>query len=253
MNRILLNCDMGESFGAWQMGADALAMPLIDQANLACGFHAGDPLIMQQSVLLAREHGVSIGAHPSYPDLQGFGRRHLACSAEEVEALVLYQLGALDAFCRAAGTQIDYVKPHGALYNDLLQRDDLLQAVLRACSRYRAGLPLMLLARGGQHAGEGNVRERRLAEAAGVPLLREAFADRAYLADGSLAPRRLPGAVHHQAERIVEQALAIARGEPFAALDGSWLRLEADSLCVHGDNAESLAVLRRLRAQLDSL
>ena len=253
MNRILLNCDMGESFGAWQMGDDALAMPLIDQANLACGFHAGDPLIMQQSVLLAREHGVSIGAHPSYPDLQGFGRRHLACSAEEVEALVLYQLGALDAFCRAAGTQIDYVKPHGALYNDLLQRDDLLQAVLRACSRYRAGLPLMLLARGGQHAGEGNVRERRLAEAAGAPLLREAFADRAYLADGSLAPRRLPGAVHQQAERILEQALAIARGEPFAALDGSWLRLEADSLCVHGDNAESLAVLRRLRAQLDSL
>lgn len=244
---------MGESFGAWQMGDDALAMPLIDQANLACGFHAGDPLIMQQSVLLAREHGVSIGAHPSYPDLQGFGRRHLACSAEEVEALVLYQLGALDAFCRAAGTQIDYVKPHGALYNDLLQRDDLLQAVLRACARYRAGLPLMLLARGGQHAGEGNVRERRLAEAAGVPLLREAFADRAYLADGSLAPRRLPGAVHQQAERILEQALAIARGEPFAALDGSWLRLEADSLCVHGDNAESLAVLRRLRAQLDSL
>jgi len=253
MNRILLNCDMGESFGAWQMGDDALAMPLIDQANLACGFHAGDPLIIQQSVLLAREHGVSIGAHPSYPDLQGFGRRHLACSAEEVEALVLYQLGALDAFCRAAGTQIDYVKPHGALYNDLLQRDDLLQAVLRSCSRYRAGLPLMLLARGGQHAGEGNVRERELAEAAGVPLLREAFADRAYLADGSLAPRRLPGAVHHQAERILEQALAIARGEPFAALDGSWLRLEADSLCVHGDNAESLAVLRRLRAQLDSL
>lgn len=253
MNRILLNCDMGESFGAWQMGDDALAMPLIDQANLACGFHAGDPLIMQQSVLLAREHGVSIGAHPSYPDLQGFGRRHLACSAEEVEALVLYQLGALDAFCRAAGTQIDYVKPHGALYNDLLQRDDLLQAVLRACARYRAGLPLMLLARGGQHAGEGNVREWRLAEAAGVPLLREAFADRAYLADGSLAPRRLVGAVHQQAERILEQALAIARGEPFAALDGSWLRLEADSLCVHGDNAESLAVLRRLRAQLDSL
>ncbi len=244
---------MGESFGAWQMGDDALAMPLIDQANLACGFHAGDPLIIQQSVLLAREHGVSIGAHPSYPDLQGFGRRHLACSAEEVEALLLYQLGALDAFCRAAGTQIDYVKPHGALYNDLLQRDDLLQAVLRACSRYRAGLPLMLLARGGQHAGEGNVRERRLAEAAGVPLLREAFADRAYLADGSLAPRRLPGAVHHQAERILEQALAIARGEPFAALDGSLLCLEADSLCVHGDNAESLAVLRRLRAQLDSL
>ena len=146
MNRILLNCDMGESFGAWQMGDDALAMPLIDQANLACGFHAGDPLIMQQSILLAREHGVSIGAHPSYPDLQGFGRRHLACSAEEVEALVLYQLGALDAFCRAAGTQIDYVKPHGAMYNDMMANPAQLRAVIQAVAAYDASLPLMLMA-----------------------------------------------------------------------------------------------------------
>lgn len=146
MNRILLNCDMGESFGAWQMGDDAHAMPLVDQANLACGFHAGDPLTIQRSVALAVRHGVSIGAHPAYPDLQGFGRRHLACSAEEVQALVLYQLGALDAFCRAAGTQLAYVKPHGALYNDLLRSDELFEAVLAACARYRPGLPLMVLA-----------------------------------------------------------------------------------------------------------
>ncbi|SIS23195.1 UPF0271 protein [Aquipseudomonas alcaligenes] len=248
MNRpILLNCDMGESFGAWRMGDDEHAMPLIDQANLACGFHAGDPLIMQRSVTLAVQHGVSIGAHPSYPDLQGFGRRHLSCSAEEVSALVLYQLGALDAFCRAAGTQLAYVKPHGALYNDLVRDDALLIAVLSACARYREGLPLMVLARA------DNDRERRLAKAVGVPLLFEAFADRAYLADGQLAPRRLAGAVHHEPQRILDQALAIAAGEPFADLDGKPLRLQADSLCVHGDNAESLAVLRRLRAQLDAL
>ena len=238
---------MGESFGAWRMGDDEHAMPLIDQANLACGFHAGDPLIMQRSVLLARQHGVAIGAHPSYPDLQGFGRRHLSCTPDEVMALVLYQLGALDAFCRAAGAQVAYVKPHGALYNDLVRDDALMIAVLTACARYREGLPLMVLAQA------DNDRERRLAKAVGVPLLFEAFADRAYLADGQLAPRRLAGAVHHEPQRILDQALAIAAGEPFADLDGKPLRLQADSLCVHGDNAESLAVLRRLRAQLDAL
>ena len=246
MNRILLNCDMGESFGAWQIGDDAHAMPLVDQANLACGFHAGDPLTMQRSVALAVRHGVSIGAHPAYPDLQGFGRRHLACSAEEVQALVLYQLGALEAFCRAAGTQLAYVKPHGALYHDLLRSDELFDAVLAACARYRPGLPLMVLALADNH------RERRLASTAGVPLLFEAFADRAYQADGQLVPRRLAGAVHQQTERIFAQAQAIAGAQAFADIDGRPLRLHADSLCVHGDNPESLAVLRRLRALLDA-
>ncbi|MBB3102051.1 5-oxoprolinase subunit PxpA [Azomonas macrocytogenes] len=244
--RILLNCDMGESFGAWVMGNDEHAMPLVDQANLACGFHAGDPLIMQRSVALAVRHGVAVGAHPAYPDLVGFGRRHLACSPDEVKAQVLYQLGALDAFCRAAGTQVDYVKPHGALYNDLVRDDALLEAVLEACAAYRPGLPLMVLAR------VDNGRERRLATAAGVPLWFEAFADRAYQADGQLVARHQAGAVHHDPQRIVEQAVAIACGEPFADCDGQPLRLTADSLCVHGDNAESLAVLERLRAALDS-
>lgn len=242
---ILLNCDMGESFGAWTMGNDALAMPLIDQANLACGFHAGDPLTIARSVALAVQYGVSIGAHPAYPDLAGFGRRHLDCTAEEVRALVLYQLGALDAFCRAAGTRVDYVKPHGALYNDLVTDYALLGAVLGACAAFRPDLPLMVLALA------DNGCEQRLAEAAGVPLLFEAFADRAYLADGSLAPRRQEGAVHHDPERILAQGLAIARGEPFPDITGRPLRLHADSLCVHGDNAQSLAVLRRLRAALD--
>lgn len=246
MNRLLLNCDMGESFGAWTLGDDAHAMPLVDQANLACGFHAADPLTMQRTVALAVQHGVSIGAHPAYPDLQGFGRRHLACSVEEVFALVLYQLGALEAFCQAAGTQLAYVKPHGALYNDLVTDDALLGAVLGACAAFRPGLPLMVLALA------DNERERRLAQPLGVPLLFEAFADRAYQADGRLLPRRLAGAVHQDPERILGQALAIAQGEAFADIDGKPLRLRADSLCVHGDNAESLAVLRRLRAMLDA-
>ena len=246
MNTILLNCDMGESFGAWQMGDDAHAMPLIDQANLACGFHAGDPLTMQRSVALAVQHGVQIGAHPSYPDLQGFGRRHLRCSAEEVTALVLYQLGALEGFCRVAGSQLSYVKAHGALYNDLLSSDALLIAVLQACAQFRRDLPLLVLARG------DNARERRLAAEVGVPLLVEAFADRAYLADGTLAPRSQPGALHSDSQQILAQALAIAHGQPFAALDGTALQLRADSLCVHGDHPQSLAVLRRLRAALDA-
>ena len=242
---ILLNCDMGESFGAWQMGDDASVMPLIDQANLACGFHAGDPLTMQRSVALALQHAVQIGAHPSYPDLQGFGRRHLRCSAEEVEALLLYQLGALDAFCRAGGARLAYVKPHGALYHDLLSDDALLAAALRACAGYRQGLPLMVQARG------DNRREQHLAKAAGVPLLFEAFADRAYLPDGCLVPRSQPNAVHDEAQQTIAQGLAIARGEPFADCNGDNLQLRADSLCVHGDNPQALAVLRRLRALLD--
>ncbi|GAC1032102.1 LamB/YcsF family protein [Pseudomonas sp. No.21] len=246
-NRILLNCDMGESFGAWAMGDDEHAMPLVDQANLACGFHASDPMTMLRTVELAVDHDVTIGAHPAYPDLVGFGRRRMELPPDEVRALVLYQIGALDAFCRASGTQVAYVKPHGALYNDLVRNDALLEAVLDACASYRKGLPLMVLALA------DNRRELRLADAADVPLMFEAFADRAYLSDGQLAPRRLEGAVHHDPERIIAQAVAIARGEAFVDIDGKPLQLVADSLCVHGDNPGSLAVLRRLRAHLDAL
>lgn len=241
---VLLNCDMGESFGAWRLGFDEEVMPLIDQANLACGFHAGDPVSIQRSVALAVAHGVRVGAHPAYPDLAGFGRRHLSCSPEEVQAMVLYQIGALDAFCRALGTEVAYVKPHGALYNDMVTTDALLEAVLAACAAYRSGLPLMVLAQA------DNRRERRLAEALGVPLLFEAFADRAYQADGHLLPRRLVGAVHQDSQRILSQGLAIARGQSFPDCNGNRLHLKADSLCVHGDNPEALTVLRQLRVAL---
>ncbi|MFU1921656.1 5-oxoprolinase subunit PxpA, partial [Klebsiella pneumoniae] len=151
-----------ESFGAWRMGLDAEVMPLIDCANIACGFHAGDPGTMRRTVALAGEHGVRIGAHPAYPDLSGFGRRSLACSAEEVHAMVLYQIGALDAFCRSLGTQVAYVKPHGALYQDMMRDPAILAAVLRALAAYDRTLPLMLMGTG------DNTAARALREAHGI-------------------------------------------------------------------------------------
>ncbi|MFC3608062.1 5-oxoprolinase subunit PxpA [Stutzerimonas tarimensis] len=244
MNRPLLNCDMGESLGAWRMGADEAVMPHVDCANIACGFHASDPGTMRRTVALALAHGVRIGAHPSYPDLVGFGRRSMACTPEEVEDMVLYQLGALDGLCRAEGGRASYVKPHGALYNDMMKRPELLRAVLRALAGYGGGLALMLLAR------RDNVEAEALAAEAGVPLLFEAFADRGYDAQGHLLARDLPGAVHHDPARVVAQALALARGEALTASDGSPLRLRVDTLCVHGDNEASIAAVKAIREAL---
>lgn len=247
MQKILLNCDMGESFGAWTMGMDEAVMPHVDCANIACGFHASDPSIMRRTVALAVQHNVRIGAHPSYPDLVGFGRRSMNCSAQEVEDLLLYQIGALDGICRAEGGRLSYVKPHGALYNDMMRKPELLRAVLRAVARFDVSLPLMLLAR------RDNTKAEALAAEQGIRLWFEAFADRGYDADGYLLPRNQPGAVHHDAECILQQALTFARGEALCASDGSALLLQADSLCVHGDNAESVAVVARIRAALDAL
>jgi 5-oxoprolinase (ATP-hydrolysing) subunit A len=244
MNRLLLNCDMGESFGAWRMGLDEEVMPFVDCANIACGFHASDPGTMRRTVQLAVQHGVRIGAHPAYPDLLGFGRRSMNCSTQEVEDMLLYQIGALDGICRAEGARVGYVKPHGALYNDMMRRPDLLRAVLEAVHRYDARLPLMLLAR------RDNSEALQLASELGVSLLFEAFADRAYDHQGFLLGREQPGAVHEDPAVILQQALTLARGEPLPASDGSPLRLQADTLCVHGDNPESVAVVRRIAEAL---
>nr|WP_314494577.1 5-oxoprolinase subunit PxpA [uncultured Pseudomonas sp.] len=247
MKRPLLNCDIGESFGAWSMGLDEEVMPLIDCANIACGFHAGDPGIMRRTVALAVRHDVRIGAHPAYPDLAGFGRRSMACSAQEIEDLVLYQLGALEAMCRAEGTQVRYVKPHGALYNDMMVDPVRLAAVMRAIRAFDARLPLMLMATADTTAS------RALAAQHGLSLWFEAFADRAYEPDGQLVSRRLPGAVHHEPAQVVAQALGLARGEPLVTRDGSALRLQVDTLCVHGDNPASVAAVRQIRQALDGL
>lgn len=247
MKRLLLNADMGESFGPWVMGLDHEVMPHVDLANVACGFHASDPDVIRMTVRLAKRHGVTVGAHPAYPDMVGFGRRSMACSAEEVENLVLYQVGALAGVCRAEGLEVGYVKPHGALYNDMMRDPDILEAVMRALTAFDARLPLMVMATRDPSA------TLELAERHGVTLWFEAFADRAYDAEGRLVSRREPGAVHHDPETIVDQARRIAGGEPLTASDGTRLVLAADTLCVHGDNAESIAAIQAIREALDGL
>ncbi|MEE1924891.1 5-oxoprolinase subunit PxpA [Pseudomonas sp. 148P] len=247
MSRLLLNCDMGESFGNWTMGLDAEVMPFIDCANIACGFHAGDPGIMRHTVALAVANQVMIGAHPAYPDLVGFGRRSMACSNEEIRDLLHYQIGALDGICRVQGGRVAYVKPHGALYNDMMADPGKLRAVLEAVAAYDRQLPLMLMA-----TADDSVA-RALGDELGATLWFEAFADRAYDAAGHLVSRRLPGAVHHDPALIVEQALRLARGEALTAIDGSAVQLRAQTLCVHGDNDSSLAAVRQIRQALDAL
>ncbi|WP_017903354.1 5-oxoprolinase subunit PxpA [Pseudomonas asplenii] len=245
MSRLLLNCDIGESYGNWTMGLDAQVMPFIDCANIACGYHAGDPSIMRKTVSLALANGVKIGAHPAYPDLVGFGRRSMACTPQEIQDLLHYQIGALDGICRAQGARVSYVKPHGALYNDMMANPQQLRSVIEAIAAYDRELPLMLLAM------RDNSAAQALADEFGVTLWFEAFADRAYDPEGRLVSRQLPGAVHHEPERIIEQALTIARGDPLTASDGSALRLHAHTLCVHGDNASSVEAVQRIREALD--
>lgn len=244
MGRLLLNCDIGESYGAWTMGLDAEVMPFIDCANIACGFHAGDPSVMRKTVSLALAHNVMIGAHPAYPDLVGFGRRSMACTPAEIQDLLHYQIGALDGICRAQGGRVRYVKPHGAMYNDMMANPEQLRAVIQAIARYDAQLPLMLM------ATRDNSAAQALGDELGVQLWFEAFADRAYDSAGRLVSRQLPGAVHHDPEVIIAQALTLSRGEPLRASDGSELRLKADTLCVHGDNASSVSAVQRIREAL---
>ncbi|MDQ0739168.1 5-oxoprolinase subunit PxpA [Pseudomonas sp. W4I3] len=243
MSRLLLNCDIGESFGNWTMGLDAEVMPFIDCANVACGFHAGDPSIMRKTVSLALKHGVKIGAHPAYQDLQGFGRRSMNYTPQEIQDLLHYQIGALEGICRAQGGRVSYVKPHGAMYNDMMANPAQLRAVIQAVAAY-GDLPLMVLAM------RDNSAAQALADEFGVSLWFEAFADRAYDSRGHLVSRQLPGAVHHDAETIVNQAVTLSRGEALTASDGSALVLQANTLCVHGDNTSSVAAVQRIRQAL---
>jgi UPF0271 protein len=245
VSRLLLNCDIGESFGSWTMGLDAEVMPFIDCANVACGFHAGDPSIMRKTVSLALSHGVKIGAHPAYQDLVGFGRRSMAYSAQELQDILHYQIGALVGICKAQGGRVSYVKPHGAMYNDMMANPAQLRAVIQAVAAYDRSLPLMLM------ATRDNSAAQQIGDEYGVTLWFEAFADRAYDSAGKLVSRQLPGAVHHDPEIIIEQALTIARGDNLTANDGSALHLQANTLCVHGDNTSSVAAVQRIRHALN--
>ncbi len=243
MNRIDLNADLGESFGAWRMGDDATVMPWITSVNIACGFHAGDPVIMRHTVALAVKHGVAIGAHPSLPDLQGFGRREMKITPDEIHAATLYQIGALHAFAQASGARLHHVKPHGALYN-MVARDRALADAI-ACAVRDVDFTLILVGLAGSvliDAGRD----------AGLVVTREGFCDRRYRADGSLASRSEAGAVIEDIEKAIAQAVSIATRNEAIALDGTHVRIEADTLCVHGDRPNAGAFARRLREALEN-
>lgn len=235
-----LNCDLGESFGSWTMGVDAKIMPHIDQANIACGFHAGDPLVMQKTLELAKQHGVSIGAHPGYPDLVGFGRRSINCSREEIIALVSYQIAAIDGVAKSLGLELEYVKPHGALYNDMMVKASVREAILSALASYHKPLKLMLQA-------TANIAEHiAQAKSFNVELLSEAFADRCYDDDGTLLSRTKAGAVHNK-EKMLAQVKQLQEQGSVITVSGNTLILSPDSLCVHGDNIEGVQAIEAIR------
>ena len=235
-----LNCDLGESFGSWTMGLDAQVMPFIDQANIACGFHAGDPLVMQKTLELAKANNVSVGAHPGYPDLVGFGRRSMNCSAEEVIALVNYQIAAIDGVAKSLGIVLEYVKPHGALYNDMMLSQDIRKAILQALSSYHRPLKLML------QATLDIEQHRAEAKHFNIDILSEAFADRCYDDDGKLLSRAKDGAVHNK-EKMLAQVKQLKEQGSVTTISGNILPLKADSLCVHGDNIEGVQAISAIR------
>ncbi|MGY1708715.1 LamB/YcsF family protein [Geodermatophilus sp. SYSU D00758] len=236
-----LNSDLGEGFGRWRLTDDEALLDLVTSANVACGFHAGDPTTMRRVCARAAAAGVAVGAQVSYRDLAGFGRRFLDVEPDELTDDVLAQLGTLEAFARVAGTRVRYVKPHGALYSAVVTHEEQAAAVVRAVAEYDPALPVL---------GLPGSALLRLAGEAGLPVVREAFADRAYTAEGTLVPRRRPGAVLHDAEEITARCLAMARGEPVRDVDGGRLRLSPDSICVHGDTPGAVAIARRVRAAL---
>ncbi len=235
-----LNCDLGESFGHWSIGNDEMVMPFIDQANIACGFHAGDPMVMAKTIKLAVEHNVSIGAHPGYPDLAGFGRRSMQCSEDEIVGIVHYQVAAIDGVAKSLGAELDYVKPHGAIYNDMMKFDTVRKAIMLAVSSYYKPLKLMLQA---TPLFEKHSQE---AKAYGLPLMFEAFADRCYTDEGLLMKRGEDGAVHSQS-LMIEQAKLLAQSQQVITLSGHKISVVADSLCVHGDNQESVNAVQEIK------
>lgn len=241
--QINLNADLGESFGAWHMGDDAAMLSLVTSANVACGFHAGDPLVMRQTVRLAARNGVSIGAHPAYPDLQGFGRRVMQMTADELEACIVYQIGALQAMAQAEGTRVSHVKPHGALNNVACREATVADTVVRAIQRLDSALPLLAPALS---------ELTRAALRAGLPVRHEVFADRTYLEDAQLTPRSMPGSVLHEPAQCVAHVLGMLERGGIVTHDGQLLPTAIDSICVHGDGAQAVLTARTLRQALES-
>ena len=247
MIRVDLNCDLGESFGAYTIGNDKEVIPLITSANVACGYHAGDALVMEKTVALCKEYGVSVGAHPGYPDLMGFGRRNLAANAKEVYAYTVYQIGALRAFLTGAGMKLAHVKPHGAMYNMAAKDAALADAICRAIRESTPEgeeVPRFLCLAGSEMI--------RAAERAGIPYTSEVFADRAYEDDGTLVARSKPGAVISDENVAIQRSVRMVKEGRVLSVNGKDISIRADSICVHGDNAHALEFVRQIRAALEA-
>lgn len=239
-----LNCDMGESYGPWKMGSDAEVMPYIDMANIACGFHASDPQIISATVALAASHDVSIGAHPGYPDLLGFGRKEIQFSSSEIINITLYQVGALQAICQAHGVNVDYVKPHGALYNVMMKDVEVYRALVKAVSLLNTDIPLMIM------ATPNHQKYVDIASEYKVSLLFEAFCDRAYENDGSLQSRQKRGAVFSDIEAIAKQAQLLVVDKKVITTSGKPMDIVADTICIHGDGNLAVASAQKIRDML---
>jgi UPF0271 protein len=238
MKKIDLNCDMGESYGAWKMGADAEVMPYITSANIAAGFHAGDPATIRRTVALAVDKGVAIGAHPSLPDLMGFGRRAMKVSPQDMYDLVIYQAGAVEAFARAAGAKLHHVKCHGALYNMAATDEGLSDAMVRAVKDLGSGVILYCLSQS---------KNFESAKKAGIPVAGEVFGDRGYSDDGTLAPRDRPGGMIENAELSVKQVLGMIEEGYVTSLNGKRVPVAPDTLCLHGDQPGAVTFAKKLR------
>lgn len=243
VKRIDLNSDLGESYGQWTMGDDTAILPLVSSANVACGFHAGSPAVILETLKAATHLGVAVGAHVSYPDLVGFGRRNMDIASDELTADVIYQIGALQGLATAAGTRVRYVKPHGALYNTIAGNERQALAVIAAIKAVDPTLPLVAL------AGSPILA---LAQAHGLRTVSEAFADRAYHRDGSLVSRRDPGAVLHDPQQVAQRMLQLLTEGGVTSVEGDFTPIHADSICVHGDSPGAIEMARQVRLLLET-
>lgn len=241
MKRVDLNCDLGESFGAYRQGSDADVIPHISSANVACGFHASDPLWMHKTVQLAKQYAVAVGAHPGFPDLVGFGRREMSVSIPELKAMVQYQIGALQAFCKAQNVPLCHVKPHGAMYNMAAKNRDMARAVCEAVAEVDDRLILL---------GLSGSQMLEAAREIGQPWASEVFADRSYEEDGSLTPRSRPDALITDEDQAIERVLQMVLQGTVTARSGKTIEIQADSICLHGDGAKALEFARRIRQVL---
>ena len=241
MNKVDLNCDLGESFGAYKIGLDSEVIPFISSANIACGYHASDPIVMSKTVKMCRENGVAVGAHPGFPDLMGFGRRDMNVSPAEAKAYVMYQIGALDAFCKANGLTIQHIKPHGAMYNMAGKDYALAKAICEGIREINSEYILLGL------SGSNLIKA---AEDVGLRAAKEVFADRGYMDDGSLVPRTQEGAMITDEDVMIRRVITMVKDGVVETVSGKIIPIKADSVCVHGDGEKAVAFVKRIRTEL---